>query len=53
MAPNSPNTAPEAPTEMLDRTKREDITLPPSPAMMYSSPILTVRIVKEGAYYIS
>lgn len=37
--PNSPKSAPEAPTEMFDCMKRADKILPPNPEMRYSKPI--------------
>lgn len=47
IAPSNPKTAPDAPTEMFERTKRPDIKLPPSPAMTYSKPIRTVSGNRE------
>lgn len=39
--PNSPNSAPEAPTDIFDTINREDSKLPPTPEITYSVPILT------------
>lgn len=39
--PNSPNSAPEAPTDIFDTINREDSKLPPTPEIRYSVPILT------------
>lgn len=41
IAPKSPKRAPEAPTEILFLTKREERTLPPNPDTRYITPILT------------
>ena len=50
MAPSSPKSAPDAPTEMLDLMKRADIRLPPSPERMYMMPILTVKRTAMSSY---
>lgn len=44
MAPNSPKSAPEAPTEILSLfPPRQDSMLPPNPAKIYNTPILTAK----------
>lgn len=39
MAPSKPNNAPEAPTEMVVLTNKEDNKLPPIPDITYTSPM--------------
>lgn len=41
MEPNSPNSAPEAPTDIFDTINKDDSKLPPTPEITYSVPILT------------
>jgi len=41
MEPNTPNSAPEAPTDMFDTINRADIKLPPNPECTYSVAIPT------------
>jgi hypothetical protein len=41
MEPSSPNSAPEAPTDIFDAINRADIKLPPTPERIYNVPILT------------
>lgn len=43
IAPSSPKSAPEAPTEILFLMKREERILPPSPDRRYITPIRTAR----------
>ena len=41
MEPNSPNSAPEAPTDIFDTINKDDSKLPPTPEITYSVPILS------------
>lgn len=43
MPPSKPNSAPEAPTEMVVRTNKDDNTLPPIPDITNSKPSRTVE----------
>lgn len=44
IAPSRPNNAPEAPTEMVVRTNKDDNKLPPTPDRTYNKPTFAAHV---------